>query len=128
MSAAPAPASAHRTTAARWFDAAPWQPTVVADAAVLAMLALLLPAPLILELGAAMVAVLSATGCYRPRFTSQVGAVIGRLVASVTVAAIAVAAINGPSRALLVLRATPVALVLLIGARCIASIGVRTMR
>ncbi|MEA3056005.1 MAG: hypothetical protein QOD30_1437, partial [Actinomycetota bacterium] len=127
-SSASGPTSARRATAARWFDAAPWQPTVVADAAVLAMLALLLPAPLLLELGAAMVGILAATGCYRPRFTSQVGAVIGRLVASVTVAAIGVAAINGPTRALLVLRVTPFAIVMLIGARCIASIGVRTMR
>jgi len=120
--------AATRATATRWFDAAPWQPTVVADAAVIAMLALLLPGPLTIELGITLAAILGATGCYRPRFTSQVGAVIGRLVAGVTITTVAVAAVNGPTRALLVIRVAPFALVMLVGARCVASVGVRRMR
>jgi exopolysaccharide biosynthesis polyprenyl glycosylphosphotransferase len=110
----------HRATA--------WQLPVLADAAIIGMAALLLRPFVWISFSLTLVAVLGALGCYRPRFTGQLGANISRIVAAVAVAVVTTGAWCSPREALVLMRMAPFAAVGLVGARSLASIAVRTIR
>jgi exopolysaccharide biosynthesis polyprenyl glycosylphosphotransferase len=109
-------------------SAAPWQLLAVADGSVLAMASTVLSPFDAVLYSVLVIALLGASGCYRPRFTAQLGAVIGRLVATVAMATVVVAQLASPERALSIMRLAPLVAFALVGARAIASVGVRTMR
>jgi exopolysaccharide biosynthesis polyprenyl glycosylphosphotransferase len=107
--------------------AAPWQLLVLADAAVAAMVVLVLPALPALSFATLLIVGFAARGCYRPRFTSQLGAVVSRLVTTVAVAAVAVGAAF-PAWSVTILRLSPFVAAALIVSRAVAGQAVRAMR
>jgi exopolysaccharide biosynthesis polyprenyl glycosylphosphotransferase len=113
----------------RWrFRVRPWQPLLLADVAILAMASLVLPTAAGLIFGGTTLIVLTARGCYNPRFTGQLGALFGSIVTSVAVAAIALSWLLSVDDALQVARIAPFVAAGLIVARAIAGAGVRSIR
>ena len=107
---------------------APWQPLLIGDIAVAATVGLIVPLTHTLAFGAILIGLLAARGCYRVRFTAQLGSLLSKLVTSVAVTAAGLAAVLPPVEALVMVRLAPFVAVLLIAARALAGAAVRSMR
>jgi exopolysaccharide biosynthesis polyprenyl glycosylphosphotransferase len=105
-----------------------WQLLVLSDVAVLTMVAFVVPGVTAAVYGALVLGVLAARGCYRPRFTGQLGAVVNRLFTTVALVAVAVGSVVGQPTSILVLRVSPFVAVGLIGGRAVAGAGLRRLR
>ena len=105
-----------------------WQLPVLADGSIIAMAALLLRPIVWASFSLTLIVVLGALGCYRSRFTGQLGANISRIITAVAVAVVATGAWCSPREAILLLHMAPFAAVGLVGARALASVAVRTIR
>jgi len=104
-----------------------WHLLLLSDVAVAAMVWLVLPPVESAVFGASMLLGLAVRGCYRARFTSQLGAMISRLVTTVAVAGV-VAGATSPAWAVTILRLTPLVALAVVAGRCIAGTAVRVVR
>ena len=107
---------------------APWQPLLIGDVAVAAAAGFVLPLGQALVFGALLLGLLAARGCYRVRFTAQLGALLSKIVTSVAVASIGLAATLPPAQALVLVRLAPFVALALVGARALAGAAARSIR
>lgn len=109
-------------------EATTWQLLLLADVAVLAMAAVVLPFVTGAIFGVLVLAGLAARGCYRPRFAGQLGAVVSRLFTTVAVVAVIMGALVGSNSSVVILRLSPFVAVALMVSRAIAGAALHKLR
>lgn len=119
---------AHAQSLRRRSWVASWQPLLIADVAVAAAVGIVLPPTLGVVFGALLLGLLAARGCYRVRFTGQLGSLLSKLVTTVALTTVVLAAILPPASALTLIRLAPFVAVALIVARGIAGGAARAIR
>jgi exopolysaccharide biosynthesis polyprenyl glycosylphosphotransferase len=106
---------------------AAWQLLALADVAVASMLWVVLPPKEAVLFGGTLLLGLAARGCYRARFTSQLGAMVSQLVTTVAVAAVVTGAVS-PTWAVTILRLVPLIALAILAGRGLAGAAIRTLR
>ena len=107
---------------------ASWQPLLIGDLAVAAAAGFVLPAMQALMFGTLLLGMLAVRGCYRVRYTGQLGVMLNTLVTTVALATIALAAMLPAADALVLVRFAPFVAAALIGARALAGAAARAVR
>lgn len=107
---------------------ASWQPLLIGDIAVAAAVGFVLPAAQAVAFGTLLLGMLAARGCYRVRYTGQLGALLSTLVTTVALATVALAAALPAADALVLVRLAPFVAAALILARALAGAAARAIR